>query len=294
MCGIFGVLNYSGEKCNLSDVIESLACNSVSRGHDATGISYIRNNKIEVMKKPVPSYNFNFNSIYKNSDIYMGHVRLATRGVPANNYNNHPFLSIRRKFALAHNGILWNTEDTKIKLGIQDNKIETDTYLAVQILDQYSDINSGTIKKMCESVEGDFLFTILDKKGNIYFARNNNPITIYDFYNIGIIVYASTQDILNNVISEFVELRDEKKRKRYATTILKDGDILKITNTGNYEYGSFEPFEFDTELYIQDLEKRYNTYTCDTIPCDICDEDNCNDCTKYDVFGKIDKYGGYY
>lgn len=282
MCGIFGVLNYSGQVCNLMDIVESLGYHSITRGQDATGVSYIKNNKIEIIKSPVPSYDFRFDQIYRDSNAYIGHVRLATTGLPALNHNNHPFPSIRRNFALAHNGILHNVEQTKKEMGLNINKIETDTYLAVQILDMYSDISINTVKRMCESVEGDFLFTILDKNGNIYIAKNNNPITIYDFYNIGIIVYASTKDILTSCISEFVELRDDIKQKKFNTLIVKDGDIIKLKFNGTIKKGTFTPKLPDYYAYMKELDKYDKIYSMsESNLCESCDEDNCDHCEEF-------------
>ena len=288
MCGIFGVLNYSGQMCNLVDIIESLGYHSIIRGEDATGVSYIKDNNIKIIKAPVASCDFRFDKIYRDSNSYIGHVRLATTGLPKYNFNNHPFRSCRRKFALAHNGVLYNTENIKKQLGITPNKIDTDTYLAVQILDRYSDVSINSIKKMCELVDGNFVFTILDKEGNIYIAKNENPIAICDFYNIGIIVYASTQEILNNCILEFTELRDEIKKKRYTNIVMKDGDILKIKFNGTVDKSIFEPKTFNYTSYLTELDKYDEMYSMiDTNPCESCDEENCDHC---DEFKNINKY----
>ena len=169
MCGIFGVIDYSNNYFELIPLIEALGTNSVIRGNHATGIATIKNGNLLIKKEPIPSTEFNFKDLYSYSNIYMGHVRLATTGEPKLNFNNHPFISIRRNFSLAHNGVLHYPKEIKKLYDIKPNKIETDTYLAVQLLDRNQKLTLKTIKKMCESVIGEYLFTILDKNGDMYF-----------------------------------------------------------------------------------------------------------------------------
>ena len=52
MCGLYGFVNYSGEKMkNLADLTNSLSEESAIRGTDATGIAFCKNGNISIVKK---------------------------------------------------------------------------------------------------------------------------------------------------------------------------------------------------------------------------------------------------
>lgn len=91
MCGLYGFVNYSGNKIkNLSDLTNALAEQSAVRGTDATGIAYCGNTGVKVVKESKPAYKIEL----KHSDeirSLIGHTRHSTQGSEKRNYNNHPF-----------------------------------------------------------------------------------------------------------------------------------------------------------------------------------------------------------
>ena len=66
----------------------------------------------------------------------MGHTRMTTQGSAKKNYNNHPFFGCvkGKRFALAHNGVLWNDRGLRHTKHLPKTKIQTDSYVAVQLL----------------------------------------------------------------------------------------------------------------------------------------------------------------
>ncbi len=67
----------------------------------------------------------------------MGHTRLATQGDKENNYNNHPFYGKADKaFAFAHNGVLYNDTVLRKSYNLPKTNIETDSYVAVQLIEK--------------------------------------------------------------------------------------------------------------------------------------------------------------
>jgi len=78
----------------------------------------------------------------------MGHTRHSTQGDKKRNYNNHPFMGRcqNRHFALAHNGVLINEEELKRKFHLPRTQIETDSYVAVQLLQKENKLNVNNIK----------------------------------------------------------------------------------------------------------------------------------------------------
>ena len=70
----------------------------------------------------------------------MGHTRAATQGSAKDNFNNHPFPGYAGgSFALAHNGVLFN--DIFLQRSLPVTKVKTDSYVAVQLLQQSGKVN---------------------------------------------------------------------------------------------------------------------------------------------------------
>ena len=65
MCGLYGFVNYSGEKMkNLADLTNSLSEQSAIRGTDATGIAFCNSSGINILKESKSAYRLDF----KHSD----------------------------------------------------------------------------------------------------------------------------------------------------------------------------------------------------------------------------------
>ena len=133
MCGIYGVLSYKDKLKDMNELVDLLGMESAERGTDATGVAYIENGKIKIYKKPIAAHKMKFR-FKRNPSVIMGHTRMTTQGSEKFNYNNHPFYSKKLKFALAHNGVIYNDNDLKKDKNLPKTKIETDSYVAVQLI----------------------------------------------------------------------------------------------------------------------------------------------------------------
>ena len=252
MCAIFGFLDY-GKKIPykmLVKLLKALSIAAESRGTDATGISYVRDNDIVIFKKPVPAHEL---QLYfpKHTTTLIGHTRFTTQGDEQQNYNNHPFQS----FSLAHNGVLHNDKALRRSHSLPDTKIETDSYVAVQLLEKYNTVDFESIKNVAEEVKGSFVFTILKSDNTLFLVKGSNPITLYHFPEYGLYVYASTKEILEMALLEsgFAKCKREK-------IVLNEGDILKISADGKIEKSQFEVHDDFFTSY------RWNNY-CDWYGC---------------------------
>ncbi len=170
MCAIFGFLDY-GKKVSantLKKLIRALSVAAESRGTDATGISYVNNGNIVTFKKAKPAHKV---KLYfpKDTTAVIGHTRFTTQGSERNNYNNHPFEGSidTHTFALAHNGVLYNDKELRKEKELPETKIETDSYIAVQLIEHENSVDSNSIKTMAEAVTGSFVFTILRDESSI-------------------------------------------------------------------------------------------------------------------------------
>ena len=168
-------------------------------------------------------------------NVVMGHTRMTTQGNAQFNQNNHLFLGHidDSDFALAHNGVLWNDKELRMKENLSLTSVETDSYVAMQLLEQQKTPDFDSLKSMAEAVEGSFVFTVLDKEDSIWFVVGNNPLCVM-FYD-GFLIYASTQEILCRTI--------KKLHLKAPTDILepKEGEILKIDRIGRITTGIFTP-----------------------------------------------------
>lgn len=266
MCAVFGYLDYKGKVSNaiLKKLIQNLSIAAEVRGTDATGISYVNHGKVVTFKKAKPAHKV---KLYfpKNTRAVIGHTRMTTQGSEKYNYNNHPFEGHcgMETFALAHNGVLYNDAELKAKYHLPKTQIETDSYVAVQLLEQEKQLHTESIKKMAELVNGSFVFTILKNDNTLFLVKGNNPLTIYHFPKIGIYVYASTKSILDNALQQ-VNLSD----KCFEIDV-SEGEIVEIASSGNLskttfamQNSVFSPYNWDNLNWYETEEQEEFLLEC--------------------------------
>lgn len=240
MCGLYGFLHYGDNEIkNLSVITNALAEESAIRGTDATGIAFNDKGRLSILKESKSAYKLNL----KHSDnitAVIGHTRHSTQGSEKRNYNNHPFSGRcqNTRFALAHNGVLMNDRDLHKQYRLPKSKIETDSYIAVQLIEHKKRLNAESIKFMAEAVEGSFSFSILDSNNSIWLVKGDSPLSILHFPDLKLYVYASTEEILWRALIE-TDLFCELKNGEYENVKIIDGDILKILPDGTLVYDKF-------------------------------------------------------
>ena len=277
MCGLFGFSKYGKEEIKgLSKLTNALARESAARGTDATGIAFNDNGKLIIVKDSKSAYKMDFK--YPDGIVALtGHTRHMTVGNPKNNRNNHPFKGSCKSFnfALCHNGVLSNDKTLRRDYHLPKTKIETDSYIAVQLLESQPRLNFDSIKFMAEKTEGSFSYTILDEKNNLYLVKDDSPLSILHFPKQKIYVYASTDEILyKSLIAS--PLFSALKKCEFEMVEISEGDILKISpdgiiekdvfsysyycsrswwDYGNYSYASiWEDCYDEKDTYINDLK----------------------------------------
>lgn len=266
MCAVFGYLDYKGKVSNaiLKKLIQNLSIAAEIRGTDATGISYVNHGKVVTFKKAKSAHKV---KLYfpKNTRTVIGHTRMTTQGSEKYNYNNHPFEGHcgTETFALAHNGVLYNDAELKAKYHLPKTPIETDSYVAVQLLEQEKQLHTESIKKMAELVNGSFVFTILKNDNTLFLVKGNNPLTLYHFPKIGIYVYASTKSILDNALQQ-VNLSD-----KCCEIDVSEGEILEIASSGKLSRTTFamqdsvfSPYNWDNLNWYETEEQEEFLLEC--------------------------------
>lgn len=235
MCCLFGLIDYRGTLTakQKTCLIRKLSIAAEVRGTDATGIAYNTERGLQIYKRPLPAHRLRLN-IPGSARVIMGHTRMATQGKAKKNENNHPFRgSVEgRQFALAHNGVLYNDYQLRRTIHLPTTKIETDSYVAVQLIEHK---NTLDLRYMAEQVEGSFAFTVLTERDTMYFVKGDNPLCLVQFPDIGVYVYASTKEILDTALLGFEKLLGRPQR------IPADcGEIIRVDRKGRLSRSIFD------------------------------------------------------
>ena len=250
MCAVFGFLDYKGKTSNavLKKLIHYLSVAAEVRGTDATGIAYVRGGSMVTYKKPKPAHKVKL-FFPRDTRAVIGHTRFTTQGSEKRNCNNHPFEGRcgKESFALAHNGVLYNDKELRREQQLPPTPIETDTYVAVQLLEQGQQLDKENIRRTAELVEDSFVFTILKNDNTLFLVKGNNPLTVYHFPALGLYVYASTKSILDNA------LKKVKLNGKHCEVDISEGEILEINSAGNLSRSTFT-----MQDYIHSLFNPYN------------------------------------
>ncbi len=179
MCGIVG---YYGKKNGAQIVFDGLK-KLEYRGYDSWGIALKKDHKIEVykqvgkiggfdLKKELPDFSGN---------IAIGHTRWATHG-GVTEINAHPHLSMNKKIAVAHNGIIENYQEVRAKLEKEGIvfKSQTDTEAIPHAIEL--ELNRGkslikAIEKVLSYLEGSYALAIIDRDNDVLIgARKGSPL----------------------------------------------------------------------------------------------------------------------
>lgn len=253
MCAVFGLIDYKNKFTSKQreQILSVLSKECEVRGTDATGFAFNSRNELKIFKRPAPAHKMHLH-LPEDANIILGHTRMATQGDKQKNFNNHPFFGNAggERFALAHNGVIYNDEKLRKELKIPTTNIETDSYIAVQILEKLGSLSEKFLAEMAEKVSGSFVFTLLDKRNNSYFVKGDNPLALYHFKS-GFYIYASTNSILDQALNAL-----GLGKFQYEEIQSNCGDILKIDSLGRLTRSHFQYSGFYHYPYTID----YNTF----------------------------------
>ena len=150
---------------------------------------------------------------------------MTTQGSEKNNQNNHPFLGTTgaTSFAFAHNGILYNDKELRKEKKLPITGIETDSYVAVQLIEAQNKLDFESLRYMAEQVQGSFTFSLLDENNSLYLVKGSNPLCLLHFDSLGLFAYASNESIMKNALK-----RVGLHKFAYERIEADEGDIIRI------------------------------------------------------------------
>lgn len=287
MCALFGWLDYKvivSDKL-LKKLTQALANAAEERGTDASGIAYVKSDKVTIYKRPKPAHKIRFNAP-NGTRAVMGHTRMTTQGNEKFNYNNHPFYGHADvDFAFAHNGVLYNDKELRVEKHLPQTQIETDSYVAVQLIEQQNKLDFDSLKSMAELVQGNFCFTALDEDNTLYLVKGSNPMCLLHFAQLGLYIYASTESILKKALQKV-----GFHKYRFELLHVEEGMILKIDRYGFLTCSTFEvqeSFRFGRWAdWYDKLKEEYYTQQ-EELLLEMC---SCYGVTEDDIFLLLD-YG---
>ena len=249
MCCLYGMIDYGNtfsgkDKHHVLKVLSS-ACED--RGTDATGYAHFNGNTLAIQKAPKPAHKTKFH-IPDGTTFIMGHTRLTTQGSEKQNYNNHPFEGRAggEVFSLAHNGVLSNDVLLRREHKLPPTKIETDSYVAVQLLEKLGAVTFDSMRNVAEQLNGSFTLTAMTQQ-HFYFIKGNNPLCIYHYPALRLYLYASTEEILRKGIGSSGLLSVSHEDVQICS-----GDILRIDTRGKQKME-----QFDNRLLLNHYYSRF-------------------------------------
>lgn len=179
MCGI---VSYAGDKNVIKTIMTGLKSLEY-RGYDSSGIAYMKNGKINIIKKEGPIKNLDKILDYDDeANIGISHTRWATHG-GATDINAHPHRQGR--ITLVHNGIIENYNELReglIEKGYVFNT-ETDTEVAAGIIDDLYNEEGDMLKALNKAtyvLKGSYAFNIIndDYPDTIFGIRKDSPLIV--------------------------------------------------------------------------------------------------------------------
>ncbi len=279
MCGIVG---YAGKNNVIKNIIIGLKSLEY-RGYDSSGIAYIKDNKIKIIKKAGPIKNLEEELDYnEKANIGISHTRWATHG-GADDINAHPHK--QGKITLVHNGIIENYEVLKKQLEKDGYKFisKTDTEIVAALIDNlYKEDNNmiEVLRKATNLLKGSYALNIIneDIPDTIYALRKDSPLIVgisdkngnMLASDIPAIVHVTNKYvILNNydiVVLKENEVKYYNREGKEAIKEIKeyDNDIDTISKNG-YDHYMLKEINEEPEV----IKKLLNIYTNNNLVKDI-------------------------
>jgi len=250
MCGIDAVF---GKNAIIKALLITIG--QLERGTQGTGVAYIRNNKIKIVKEPISPIKFfaKYSLRLQNlSNIAIAHNRAPSVGKVAYE-NTHPFLACNREFALIHNGTaLGYYESNKLRKHLQElgHVIigQTDSELLTHILEEYYYSTNDYVQALERLYNNELhgAIIILTKQGEIYATKRGFEPLNYVKEGKEIYIASSPQAIANIIYTKV----------KYDVYAIKSKQILRVKSNGEIEIIGKGEEEYN--IWRWDFEDEYS------------------------------------
>ena len=250
MCGIIGITSNKTVSAAIINSLKKLEY----RGYDSAGVATIYDGVIKEVKSEGRVENLEQNSLIKSLEgtVGIGHVRLATHGVP-NSINAHPHSS--SNVSVVHNGIIENSTILKKFLEGKGHvfKSQTDTEVIVHLISEHLKTKNiiNSITTALKQLHGSYALGILfkDEPDLIIGARRGSPLAVGYGPNenyLGSDSYAlksMTNKITYLEDGEFCFIKKDQVSFYNEKGFKINKKVLELSsNQANYEKGDFKHF----------------------------------------------------
>lgn len=230
MCAICGLALQNNSTVVNTTMIHRILCklliNCQDRGKSATGIAIANNKNIKVIKNNLPAKEFvkstelkkalkkyislskvKLDNFLKRPIQIIGHCRMPTKGSPLNNKNNHPIVT--DSFVGVHNGVIGNDDELfdKYKKSFK-RSAEVDSEIIFKLIEKYY-LDSKNMTKAILSANSELIgssacafITTYDTR-LLWLFRNNGPITILHYKDVGVVMFASSRNYVTDAVKGF-------------------------------------------------------------------------------------------
>jgi glutamine phosphoribosylpyrophosphate amidotransferase len=222
MCGVLGIAIKNFAKKD-HDLVRGLFIQSMIRGKHATGVSFVKNGRVNTIKDPIPANEWikqqNLDD-WKNEDgnLYcIGHIRYSTSDLRY----NQPMAS--DKLSIAHNGVISQespeTWEEKYKLRTETSN---DSELVLRAMEE--DLNPLQHFEPASMA----VCALYDDKRLVAYRNHERPL--YYTYGTNGFVFASTADILKRAGFHF-----SVKASMYEIFTIENFEVSSYTIDTDYE-----------------------------------------------------------
>jgi glucosamine 6-phosphate synthetase-like amidotransferase/phosphosugar isomerase protein len=228
------------------DLFKLLAIHSEKRGGSASGLAYMDDSKIHVLKNNKRATDFVESDSYQDIMLLnfafqsiIGHTRLPTKGSCTDNHNNHPIIANR--IVGVHNGCIGN-DDTLFSLYNLERSGQVDSEIIFRLLDMR--ISNGddiieSVNFIMSILQGSYAVAFFDKMNDNYltlFRGAASPlIYLYEIDTLSLGIFASEAGILDTCLRDSYYFRNERVTRRIEIPV-KSGLRINIKNGKFYQF----------------------------------------------------------
>lgn len=192
MCRMILVRDKNEEKGHALNLTQNVLRSWAEREfqNDGVGVGYIEDGNLTIEKSQYSATKVTFGDDGFKSDIILGHVRRATRGI-INEHNSHPFLNEDGSMMLTHNGTINEADKIRRHLIKQGHTFESDTdsEIILHAIEQWG-VNKvmNQLKSMGAYGKANWIMVHESGRvtaysdGHLYYTVNNKSIIIATNY----------------------------------------------------------------------------------------------------------------
>lgn len=269
MCGIMGYYAFSKTTPD-KEKITTMFSLLESRGRDASGYAFIRDNNLVVNKAPIKSSEMIKTKEWEELElpkIFIAHTRMKTQGSEKNNLNNHPLYS--KSIAIVHNGIVLNDKEIFSKKQ-RFGEVDSEAILAILSANKKGD----KIKRLFDLIEGSFAVAVIDKNNPdlLTLIKKDNPIELYLDTKNDILYFCSEREIMQEALGITSETKygfnlGERNFHHYT---MDNNYVLTINSDGVDTYKKYTPKGYSWYTRDNLTARRINNSTDDFVECPWC------------------------